>query len=435
MESTMSETSLTRRSFIRTFAGGALGSALLYAFPENARAKYILAGDEVVPADDDYFWRVVRDQFPLKKEPIFLNNGTMGPSPFVVIDAVKAEMEDVDRHGRYGGWEVARPKIAKFINANENEISLTHNVTEGINIVACGLPLKRGDEVILTNHEHAGNALPWLARARRDGIVIKQVQLAPTFDETLDRINALILPRTRCIAVPHITCTIGQVLPAKEIATLARDKGLWFFLDGAHTPGMMPLDVKELGCDFFASCGHKWMMGPKGTGFLYIRKEVQDIVEPYWTGGSADASWDLVKGTLEYKKDAHKYDFGTQSSSIYVGLGAAVDFLHHLGMENVARRGQALALHLRGELEKLGDTIEVLTPEEKGGYGSVLGFRLKDVPFDKLQQLLLEKHKIITRMVPENGVNCNRISTHIYNDFDEVNKVAEAIRLAAAGKG
>jgi selenocysteine lyase/cysteine desulfurase len=340
-------------------------------------------------------------------------------------------MEDVERNARYGGWEDVRPKIAKFINAQVEEISLTHNVTDGINVVACGLPLKRGDEVIVTNHEHAGNAVPWLARARRDGVVIKPLLLSSSADEILNRINDLITPRTRVIAVPHITCTIGQVLPATRISTLAHDKGLWLFLDGAHTPGMMPLDVKALGCDFFATCGHKWMMGPKGTGFLYVRRELQEVVEPYWSGALADNGWDVVKGTVDFRKDAHRYDFGTQSSAIYVGLGAAIDFLAHIGMDNVARRNCALAMHLRDGLKKLGEKVEILTPEEEGGFGAVLGFRVTAMPFDKLQAHLLEKHRIITRMVPENGVNCNRISTHIYNNLEEVNRAIEAISSVA----
>ncbi len=421
----------TRRTFLRTFAGGAFGGAVLYAFPADARAKYILSQDQHVPEDDEHFWRIVRDQFPLKREPVFLNNGTMGPSPYVVIDAVKTEMEEVDRTARYGGWEDVRVKIARFINASVEEISLTHNVTEGINVVACGLPLKRGDEVILTNHEHGGNAIPWLARARRDGIVVKPVMLASTADEILNRINDLITPRTKAIAVPHITCTIGQVLPAKAICQLGHEKGLRVMLDAAHTPGMLPLDVKELGCDFLATCGHKWMLGPKGTGFLYVRKEVQDEVEPYWTGALSDTGWDLQKGTLEFRKDAHKYDFATQNSALYVGLGAAIDFLHHLGMENVTRRGQALASALRSELQSMGDKVEILTPDEAGGYGSVLGFRLKNIAYDVLQKTLLEKHKIITRMVPENGLNCNRISTHIYNSREEVQKLVEALKSLA----
>jgi selenocysteine lyase/cysteine desulfurase len=420
-------TPLTRRGFIRTFAGGALGASILYSFPAHARARYIISHDEVVPGDDEHFWEVVRSQFPLKKDPIFLNNGTMGPSPYVVIDAVTTEMEDVDRTARYGGWEDVRPKIARFINAGVEEISLTHNVTEGICVVACGLPLKRGDEVIMTNHEHAGNAIPWLARARRDGIVIKPFTPSLFAHETLERIDSLITRRTRVIAVPHITCTIGQVLPAREICQLGHDKGLWVMMDAAHTPGMLPLDVKEMGCDFLATCGHKWMMGPKGTGFLYVRKELMETLEPYWVGGGVDTAWDVMKGSLAYKSDAHRFDFATQSSAIYVGLGAAIDFLYHIGMENVTRRGQALAGHLRNGLKAMSDRLEVLTPEEPGGYGSVVAFRPARTKYDELQKTLLEKHRMITRMVPENGLNCNRISTHIYNSYAEVDRFLEAL--------
>jgi L-cysteine/cystine lyase len=382
----------------------------------------------MIPPDDEHFWQVVRDQFPLRREPLFLNNGTMGPSPFVVIDAIKNEIAEVERTARYGGWEDVRPKIATFMNARVEEISLTHNVTEGINVVACGLPLQRGDEVIMTDHEHAGNALPWLARARRDGIVIRPVTLAPTAAEILNRIDSLITPRTKVIAVPHVTCTIGQVLPAKEISTLGHDKGLWVMIDAAHTPGMLSLDVKALGCDFLASCGHKWMMGPKGTGFLYVREEVQDVLEPHWVGGGVDTGWDIRKGTMQFRKDAHKYDFATQNSAIYVGLGAAVDFLYHIGMENISRRGQSMAVHLRTQLAALGDRIELLTPNEEGGYGSIVAFRPKNRPFDELYKTLIEKHKIITRMVPENGLNCNRVSTHVYNNFEEVNRFAEIMQ-------
>jgi len=417
----------SRRAFIRTVAGGALGGAMLYALPEEARARYVIGYDAHIEADDEQFWSVVREQFPLGHEPLYLNNGTMGPSPYAVADAVKAQMDVVDRTGLYGGWDDARPKVAGFINARPTEISLTHNVTEGINVVVWGLPLKRGDEVILTNHEHAGNAVPWLTRSRRDGLVIRALDLPRTAAETLNRINDLLTPRTRVIAVPHVTCTTGQVLPAKELCALGRSKGIWVMLDAAHTPGMLPLDVQDLGCDFLASCGHKWMLGPKGTGFLFVRQDRQELLQPIWTGGGSGPEWDVKKGTLSFAADAHRYDFGSQSAALYVGLGAAVDFLRALGMENVTRRGQALSRRLRAALASLGDRVEFLTPDEQGSSASLLGFRISTVPFDRLYTTLLEKHRIITRMVPENGVNANRISTHIYNSPAEVDRVAGII--------
>ncbi|MDH4071120.1 MAG: aminotransferase class V-fold PLP-dependent enzyme [Ignavibacteria bacterium] len=424
----MTSPAITRRGFIRTATGGMIGGTLLYAFPEGSRARYILADEEPVPGDDEHFWNVVRGQFPLRTEPVFLNNGTIGPSPFVVIDAVTAELESVDRDARYGGWEDVRPKIARFVHADPEEISITHNVTDGINVVACGLPLKNGDEVIMTDQEHAGNAVPWLARARRDGIVIRVISPGWTAAETLERINDAINSRTRVIAVPHITCTTGQVLPAREISTLGHDKGLWVMIDAAHTPGMLPLDVHAIGCDFLTTCGHKWMLGPKGTGFLYIRKDVIGELEPYWVGAGVDTGWDLRAGTITYRDDAHRFDFATQSSALYVGLGAAIDFLYNIGMENVSRRGQALAGRLRGGLRELGERVEILTPDEPGGYGSVVAFRPKNIAFDTLQQSLLNEHRFVTRQVPENGMNCNRISTHIYNVPAEVDRFLEAVR-------
>jgi len=427
----MAGPNVTRRGFIHTFAGGALGGSLLYAFPEQARARYIIAHDQEVSAHDEDFWGVVRTQFPLKHDPLYMNNGTMGPSPYVVIDAVTSELEEVDRAGRYGGWEAAREKIAAFVGADVSEISLTHNVTEGINVVACGLSLSRGDEVIMTDHEHVGNALPWLARARRDGILIRTFTPAPTAAETLNHINDLLTKRTRVIAVPHITCTTGHVLPAREISTLGRTRGILVMIDGAHTPGMMPCDLHALGCDFFASCCHKWMMGPKGTGFLYVRKERLDLLEPYWVGGGSDAGWDIRTGTVQFRADAHRFDFASQSSALYVGVGAAVDFLGQLGMENVHRRGKTLTLRLRSGLKTLGERVEILTPEEEGGYGSVVGFRLRSMPYDALHAHLLQNKGIVTRMVPENGVNCNRISTHVYNSPAEVDRVLDAIREVA----
>lgn len=422
---------VSRRSFIRTFAGGALGGTFLYTFPDNARAKYIIARDENIAAQDERFWRVVRTQFPLKRELVFLNNGTMGVSPYVVIDAIKNEMEDVDSSARYGGWEAVRPKIASFINAQPGEIALMHNVTDGINVIASGLRLKKGDEVIVTNHEHAGNAVPWLARARRDGIVVKPVMVAETAASTLQRINDAISRRTKVIAVPHILCTTGQILPAKKICRLAHDKGLLAMIDAAHTPGMVPLDVKDMECDFLATCGHKWMMGPKGTGFLYVREGLAEMVEPQSVGAGSDTAWDIFKGTLTLKSDAHRFDFATQSSALFVGLGAAIDFLDQLGMENVSRRGKSLASHLRTELLKLDGKVEILTPDEEESFGSVLGFRLKNYQYDELQKLLLQQHNIIIRMVPENGLNSNRVSTHIYNSFREVDMLLDVIRAVA----
>ena len=423
----------TRRGFIRLVAGGVVGGRELIATPRASPARYVIANDQDVSPDDERFWRVVRDQFPLSRDRTYLNNGTIGPSPYVVLEAVKSALTQIDASGEYAGWEAARPRLAKFVNVDEAEISLTHNVTEGINVVAWGLPLKRGDEVLMTTHEHVGNALPWLNRARRDGLVVRAFPPAPTADENLPRIRDRITPRTRVLALPHITCTTGQVLPVREIARLGHEKGLFVFFDGAHGPGTLNLDLREMGCDFYATCGHKWMCGPKGTGFLYVRKELLDVCEPLWVGGHSDAGWDLTTDPPDFKgfvPTAHRYDFATQNAALYLGLAAAVDFLHHVGMENILRRCGGMAAYLQQGLLKLGDRVEMLTPTEDRSRGFMVGFRLKNVPHDRFQAYAAEKRFRI-RTVGEAHLNSIRISTHLYNNYEEIDRFLEVVREVA----
>jgi selenocysteine lyase/cysteine desulfurase len=423
----------SRRRFVKQVSGGIIGTWALTALPDSTTARYILARDLPVDAGDEQFWKTVRDQFPLTHDRIYLNNGTIGPSPYPVIEAVRKAMLDLDTRGEYDGWEAARPKIASLVNTSVEEISLTHNVTEGINIVAHGLPLQRGDEVIMTTQEHAGNALPWLNRARLDGIVIRTVRPASTADENLNRISDAITPRTKVIAIPHITCTAGHLYPVKEIARLGRDKGLWVFYDGAHGAGMTALDLHDMGCDCYASCGHKWMCGPRGTGFLYVRKEMLDVLQARWIGAYSDTGWDLTVDPPEFKgyvPTAHRYDYGTQSAPTYLGLAAAVDFLYHIGMEHIERRGKGLAGMLQEELLKLGDRVEMITPTEERSRGSIIGFRMKNMAYDKFGEYAAKKGFRI-RLVPESHLNSIRISTHLYNNPEEVMKFVEAVKGAA----
>ena len=423
----------TKRASIRLVTGGKVGTRELIGVPENSRARYIIACGQDFSHDDEGFWGVVRDQFPLTRDRIYLNNGTMGPSPYVVLEVVKKAMMDIDTLGEYGGWDIARPYLARFVNVEEAEVSLTHSVTEGINVVAWGLPLKRGDEVIMTTHEHVGNALPWLNRARRDGIVIRAFRPAPTGDENLNLIRDLITGKTRVIAIPHISCTIGQVFPAREISRLGHEKGLFVFFDGAHGPGMLSLDLKEIDCDFYATCGHKWMCGPKGTGFLYVRKEMLDVCEALWVGGHSDVGWDLTTDPPLFKgfvPTAHRYDFATQNAAIYTGLGAAVDFLHHIGMVNIVNRCHGMATYLQNELLNLGDKVEMLTPIEDRSRGSIVGFRLKNMPHDKFQEAMSQK-KFRIRTVGEGHLNSIRISTHLYNSYEEIDRFLESVREVA----
>ncbi len=388
-----------------------------------------------VEEDDDAYWHNVRLMFPLSKDHIYLNNGTFGPSPYPVIEAVKAGMMENDMNGQYGNWDPTVAKIAKFVGAKDDEIALTHNVTDGINIGCWGLPLQKGDEVIITTHEHSGNAMPWMNRQKVHGIVIRTYTPASTAAETLTRINSLINKKTKAIATPHIPCTQGQILPIKEICALAKDKGLYSVIDGAHGPGMIPLDLHDMGCDTYASCSHKWMLGPKGTGFLYVRKDFQDTLQAYTVGaGGDDGKWDLMANPVQtggYANSAHRYYAGTQSNGLYTGVIAAIDFIESIGAENIYSRLKYLGKYTQDSLLAFGDKIELLTPTEERSRGAVNGFRIKGVDYQKFFNLCSE-NKIRIRGVNENGLNSLRVSTHIYNSKDEVDTLMGLIKKALA---
>lgn len=356
-----------RRNFIRSAAAltaFSLGEIDILAAKEQVRTQ----GKTIAP-DDEVYWKNMRQLFPLTKEWIYLNNGTFGPSPYPVIEATRAGMMDADQGGNYGSYDETPGKIARFIGADANEIALTHNVTEGINIGCWGVPLKRGDEVILTTHEHVGNMFPWMNRQKLHGIVIKKYTPGQTADETLNRISDLINSKTRVIATPHIPCTAGQVLPVKEICKLAKDKKLFSIIDGAHGPGMLPLNLHEIGCDTYASCSHKWMLGPKGTGFLYVRRDFQDVCQAFNMGGGSESGrWDLMTEPPtpgEYAQSAHRYFGGTQANGLYTGVNASVDFIESIGMENIYNRIKYLGKYTQDQLLALGDKIELITPTEE----------------------------------------------------------------------
>ena len=420
-----------RRNFIRS---ASVLAAFSFAEIERLSAKeHLKTEGKVNLAEDEAYWKNVRQLFPLTHDVAYMNNGTMGPSPYPVIEAVHKAMMDCDQNGAYGGWENTSAKLGKFVGANEDEIALTHNVTDGINIACWGIPLKRGDEVILTNHEHVGNATPWLNRQKIDGIVVRSFVPAATADETLNRIAALINKNTKVIAVPHIPCTQGQVLPVKDICKLAKDKGLYSLIDGAHGPGMLMLDLHDIGCDTYASCCHKWMLGPKGTGFLYVRKDFQDTLQAHTLGGgSTDSDWNMnLKPIpeLTYVKSAHRYYGGTQAAGLYKGVDASIDFIETIGMKNIHRRIKNLGKYTQDRLLEMEDKVELITPTEECSRCAVNGFKIKGVDYNKFNTFCSE-NKVRIRSVPENGLNSIRVSTHIYNNKAEIDKLMDLIKKA-----
>jgi len=408
----------TRRNFIQQLG---LGMAIPALSSFDSPTKVIPSFPSSNLKGED-FWTELRRQFPLTSDRVYLNNGTFGPAPFSVLQAMEVSNLQINTSGEYGNSDQERVKLAEFFRIKPTEFSITHNTTEGINIMAWGVPMKAGDEVILTTHEHAGNALPWLNRAKLEGIVIRTFEPKPTQAENLTEIQKLINPRTKVIAIPHVTCTTGLVFPIKEICDMARKKGILTAIDGAHGAGTFDLDLYGLGCDFYAGCFHKWMLGPSGTAFLFVREDALEKLKAVMIGGHSDIGWDMTVNPPEFKgyvPSARRFDYGTQSKTLAVGMVAAADFHSQIGKQKVEARVKELNQYLFDGLTELSSKLEILTPEEKESRISVISFRPKGMDFNACGAELA-KAGFRIRLVHEGKVNAVRVSTHIYNTKAEL---------------
>lgn len=381
-------------------------------------------------ANDEIFWNFVKQQFPLIDDLIYMNTGGLGPSPYPVIETIKSYMLNLESLSETGHEliENVHEKAAKFFNCDVDEIAFTRNATEGMNIIARGIPLKKGDEVIMTTHEHPGGAIPWLGVANDKSIRVRLFEPGATKEENLKIVESNITPQTKVVMISHILCTTGLIFPVKEIAELCHQNGIYVVLDGAQVPGMIPVNFHNLGCDFYTSSGHKWLCGPKGTGILYIRREMLDVWRPTYIGAYSDEAYILEKQIFKYQRAAKSIEYGTRNTPLIMGIGAALNFLEAIGMENISARGRALAAHLKEQLSK-NEKVKMLTPLDPKLSGSIVTFKILDdkkTHGDYVSQIK-QQYNIRIRPVGEHGLNALRASLHIFNTFEQVDRLIEAI--------
>ncbi|MCK5739104.1 aminotransferase class V-fold PLP-dependent enzyme [bacterium] len=431
---------ISRRGFLGTLAGGAAMTALNWEMAEAAsmlntnpeKALEIL--DQA--ANDENYWKIVRDWFPLKRDKVYMNNGALGPSTYYVANKMHEQTLYWETEGEHGHGEMHHfhEKMAKFFGADVDEVAITLSTTDSMNMIARGLPLKKGDEVLMSTHEHPGGWQPWGGMVNDVGIKVNLYEPGYTAAETLNRIESALTPRTRVIMMSHISCTLGQIFPVKEVGELCRARDIFYVLDGAHPPGMIPLNFHDLECDFYAGSGHKWLLGPKGTGVLYVSKKMLDVWKPTYVGAYSGTEGDsLEKGAyFRHAKMASSVEYGTRNTPLAMGMGAAMDFQDAIGREKIANRGRALATYLRNKLKTEMPDIEILTPEEERSYASILTFKSPKMGFHELQEALSENAHIRLRGIHEHQLNAIRCSLHIYNNYNEVDFLVDEMKKVLA---
>ena len=286
-----------------------------------------------------------------------------------------------------------------------------------MNAVAQGLSalLKPGDEVLTTNHEHPGGSVCWDYLAKHHGVRIVTIAMpAPVKDkgQVLELVAKHITPRTRVCSFSHVETITGLRMPLAEIAALTRPREIFLVCDGAQAPGMLQVDVKALGVDTYASSSHKWMLAPKGSGLLYIRKEVQDRIQP------------LVLST---GYQAYTSASGTRNVCQILGHGLAMDFHNAIGRDRVEARCRALSDHLRRRLLE-NPALKLLTPTHDELSSGMVTFSLLRGKNDQVYERLHADHDILVKVVPKAEYNALRFSTHVFNLEDELDRTAEVLK-------
>ncbi len=292
----------------------------------------------------------------------------------------------------YFKYEDTRKRIGALINADYDEIALTQNATFGMNYVANGLDLRKGDEIINTNQEHGGGFAAWRLLAKRRGCGYKQaVMPVPANDPQLivEAIFKEVTPRTRVIAIPHIVSVYGVVMPVKEICERARDKGIFTIIDGAQAVGQVKVDMRDIGCDAYYSSLHKWLLAPAGSGILYVRKERMPEI---WAT-IASYNWD--------NQEDHGFRLmqnGTGNTALLAGLNAALDFYEAIGEERWLGRIKQLGDYLRAGLQQL-DKVTIVSSTHPDMAAGITTYKVAGLSGPELQKRLWDEERLQPRSV------------------------------------
>jgi selenocysteine lyase/cysteine desulfurase len=407
-------------------------AAITAAFQSNAveRAQAAAQSASDRPADsvarDEDFWMQIRHAFTVDRNLINLNNGGVSPSPKIVMETEKRLLEIQNMGPAFYMWRILEPgletvrrRIAQSFGCDPEEIAITRNASEALEIVQMGLTLKAGDEVLTTNQDYGRMITTWQQRERRDGIVLKQVPFAvpPANLQALhDVIEKAITPRTRVIHICHITNRTGQIFPVKSIAQMARKKGIECVVDGAHAFAQFPFKHVDLDCDYYGTSLHKWVLAPIGTGFLYVRKEkIRNV-------------WPLMAAPDSLTDNIRKFEeIGTHPSAQRNAITEALNFHESIGVERKAARFRYLRQRWSRRLASLPG-VKILNSEDPEmscaiGFVSIDGFEA-----GKLSEHLMSKHRIFTVPIVTPGEYQGlRITPNVYTTIEEIDTFADVM--------
>ena len=421
-----------RRQFIRKLLGSAAAAAVMPSFAlAKGRESYASlreAAAKIHPGGpgDEKFWEMVKENFMIREGLIMMNAANLCPSPYPVQQFVFKYTRDVDadasfaNRGKFNRMkEDSRTALAHYVGADPDEIAITRNTSEGNNIVIGGLVFKPGDEVVIWDENHPTANVAWDVRAERYGFTVKRVKTPerPLDDKKLLKaFTDALSGKTKVIAFSHVSNVSGIAMPAKDLCKICRERDILTLVDGAQTFGAHAVNLHDLGCDFYTGSSHKWFVGPKEVGILYVRKE------------KIEELWPLMVG-VGWRKDemnnARKFETqGQRDDARVCAMGRTVEFHNTIGRERVEARVRALAAAIKDEVKKKISGAELVTPVEPEMSGGVVIFTVPGMDRSKALNTLYEKYNLGCAVMG-GGI---RLSPHLYNTMEEVERAMDAAK-------
>jgi selenocysteine lyase/cysteine desulfurase len=430
---------LNRRTFLSRAALGGLALGAASPMRDTLASLALLARDPdrrafaPAPQDSDAsVFAAARKQFLFPISVTYCNTGTLGASPRSVVDAMNGGVEKLERElpdwpyfqadgeplTGYQQLKEIRALFAEFIGAGVDEVALTLNATMGMSFLANGLDLAAGDHIVTTDQEHGGGIGGWQLRAKRHGVVVTQVPMLPAFSKgpegVVNAFAAAMTPRTKVVMFSHITSGLGALLPAQELCDMAHRSGALAIVDGAQVIGQRRIDVKAIGCDAYVTSPHKWLLAPKGTGILYIKRDVQ---RRFWNTLASGGFDDDSTGAFRFMH------YGTGSVPVVQGLVAALNFIKSIGIDRIERWDLMLANRLRDGLAS-SKNARLSSPDDRRFASAITTFAVNGQTGRQLQDALWAQ-KI--RVRAQGGPRGVRLSAHLYVSPADIDRVLNVV--------
>jgi selenocysteine lyase/cysteine desulfurase len=411
----------SRRQFLRETAGSAV--FLPAAAATMVELSAVLAAE---PAGSEPYWQKVREQFAFAEAKVPMNAANLCPSPRPIAERVVELTRDIDGDCSFNNrekfpalLEISREKVARQLGVTADEIALVRNTSEANNIINNGLRVRSGDEVVLWDQNHPTNNVAWDVRAARFGLSVKRVATPPKPKEAQDLLDpflAALTNKTRVLAVTHVSNTSGVRLPVRELCQAAHERGIYVHVDGAQTWGALRVDLSALGCDSYSASAHKWFVGPKEVGLLYVR---QSRIGEIWPNVVAPGWGDKVEPEV---RGARKFEsLGQRDDAALAAIADTVDFHDRIGTERIQARVFELAGLLKAAAERAG--IESITPLDPALSAGVCIFHVAAAARANVAHRMYQEFGIAG--APTGGF---RLCPHLYNTREHIERAVRGIR-------